>query len=92
MLPFAEPRVALGTLAQMSPPEPMLSASFRSWPRGSDWVLQPKWDGFRLLIEVAQGSSPRAWSRHGTSLTSRLADFLEPFGTFRAARYSMVSS
>ena len=57
----------------------MLSASSGSWPRGGDWVLQPKWDGFRLLIEVAQRSRPQAWSRHGTSLTSRLADLLEPF-------------
>lgn len=70
---------ARGTLAQMSPPEPMFSASSRSWPRGGDWVLHPDWDGSRLLIEVAPASSPRAWSRHGTSLTSRLADLLEPF-------------
>jgi hypothetical protein len=26
----------------------MLSASSRTWPTGDDWVLQPKWDGFRL--------------------------------------------
>jgi len=57
----------------------MLSASSPSWPRGSDWVLQPKWDGFRLLIEVAGGGRVRAWSRHGTSLTSRLLGLLESF-------------
>lgn len=32
----------------MSPPEPMLSASAPHWPGGGEWVLQPKWDGFRL--------------------------------------------
>lgn len=32
----------------MSPPEPMLSFSARRWPEGGEWVLQPKWDGFRL--------------------------------------------
>jgi ATP-dependent DNA ligase len=64
----------------MSPPEPMLSASSRSWPSGSDWMLQPKWDGFRLLIEVAVGGRVRAWSRHGTSLTWRLGGLVEAFG------------
>jgi len=32
----------------MSSPEPMLSCSARGWPEGGEWVLQPKWDGFRL--------------------------------------------
>jgi ATP-dependent DNA ligase len=35
-------------------------------------VLQPKWDGFRLLIDVDDDRRVRAWSRHGTSLTARL--------------------
>jgi ATP-dependent DNA ligase len=60
----------------------MLSASSRSWPHGNDWVLQPKWDGFRLLIEIPNdGRRPQAWSRHETNLTSRLGDLLEPFTT-----------
>jgi ATP-dependent DNA ligase len=42
-------------------------------------VLQPKWDGFRLLVEVAHGGRVRAWSRHGTSLTSRLAGLVAAF-------------
>jgi DNA ligase 1 len=56
---------------------PMLSASSRAWPTGEDWVLQPKWDGFRLLIAI--DVRVRAWSRHGTSLTARLAELLAPF-------------
>jgi bifunctional non-homologous end joining protein LigD len=34
--------------------------------------MQAKWDGFRLLIEIAGDRRVRAWSRHGTSLTARL--------------------
>jgi DNA ligase-1 len=50
-----------------------------AWPTGSDWVLQPKYDGFRLLVAVDPGGRVRAWSRHGTSLTARLAELLAPF-------------
>jgi ATP-dependent DNA ligase len=57
----------------------MLSASSRAWPMGDDWVLQPKWDGFRLLIAIDARGRVRAWSRHGTSLTARLSELLAPF-------------
>jgi bifunctional non-homologous end joining protein LigD len=63
----------------VSPPEPMLSSPSRGWPGGRDWVLQPKWDGFRLLVEIGQTSGPRAWSRHGTNLTDRLEPLLACF-------------
>lgn len=35
-------------------------------------MLEPKWDGFRLLIAVEADRRVRAWSRHGTCLTERL--------------------
>ena len=38
-------------------------------------MLEAKFDGYRLLIEVGI----RAWSRHATSLTTRLGDLLDPF-------------
>jgi hypothetical protein len=57
----------------------MLSASARRWPDGGEWVLQPKWDGYRLLIEVGVGGRVRAWSRHGASLTPVLADLIARF-------------
>jgi bifunctional non-homologous end joining protein LigD len=63
----------------MGPPEPMLSISARGWPRGGEWVLQPKRDGFRLLIEVGGDNRLRAWSRHGTSLTGRLGGLIAAF-------------
>jgi bifunctional non-homologous end joining protein LigD len=57
----------------------MLSCSAPRWPEGGDWVLQPKWDGFRLLIELDDDHRVRAWSRHGTSLTARLGDLTDAF-------------
>jgi ATP-dependent DNA ligase len=57
----------------------MLSVSARSWPGGGRWVLQPKWDGFRLLVEIDRDGRARAWSRHGTDLTARLGSLLATF-------------
>jgi ATP-dependent DNA ligase len=57
----------------------MLSVSARRWPEGGEWVLQPKWDGFRLLIEVGADRRVRAWSRHGTSLAPRLGALAAAF-------------
>lgn len=57
----------------------MLSSSARRWPDGGDWVLQPKWDGFRLLVDVDVDGRVRAWSRHGTSLTDRVGSLVEAF-------------
>jgi ATP-dependent DNA ligase len=53
-------------------PEPMLAATARELPTGDGWVLQPKYDGWRLLIEVLDGGRVRAWSRRGTPLAGRL--------------------
>lgn len=59
----------------------MLSTAARRWPDGGRWVLQPKWDGFRLLVDVDAKRRVRGWSRHGTDLTSRLGSLLAPFET-----------
>ena len=63
----------------MSAPEPTLSCSARRWPEGGGWVLEPEWDGFRLLVEVGDDRRVRAWSRHGTSLTPRLGALTAAF-------------
>jgi ATP-dependent DNA ligase len=59
----------------------MLSVSARRWPEGGRWVLQPKWDGFRLLVDVGADGRVRGWSRHGTDLTPRLGSLLAAFET-----------
>ena len=57
----------------------MLSTRSTRWPTSEDWVLQVKWDGFRLLVEIPRRGMVRAWSRHGASLTERLPSILDPF-------------
>jgi bifunctional non-homologous end joining protein LigD len=63
----------------------MLSSSGRRWPTSGDWVMQPKWDGFRLLIDVDRAGRVQAWSRHGTNLTPRLGSLLKCFAAAPAA-------
>jgi bifunctional non-homologous end joining protein LigD len=69
----------------MSAPEPMLSTATRSWPIGGDWVLQPKWDGFRCLIESGSDRRVRGWSRHGASLGDSMASVLAECGSLPRA-------
>jgi ATP-dependent DNA ligase len=57
----------------------MLSVSARRWPDGGRWVMQPKWDGCRLLVDIDASGEVRAWSRHGTNLTDRIGPLLAPF-------------
>jgi bifunctional non-homologous end joining protein LigD len=49
----------------------MLLTSARAWPRGGDWALEPKRDGYRFVAHIAGGRA-RCWTRHGTDLTSRV--------------------
>ena len=56
----------------------MLSVCARRWPDGGRWVLQPQWDGFRLLLHVGADGEGRAWSRRGTNLTAGLGSLLAP--------------
>ena len=59
-------------------PEPMLSTRAAAWPAQGDWMMEPKWDGFRLLVAIDHHGRVRAWSRRGTSLGDRLGSLLEP--------------
>jgi ATP-dependent DNA ligase len=65
----------------------MLSTATKRWPASGHWALQPKWDGFRLLIEVRQDGRPRAWSRQGVNLIARLPGL--PHG-FEAAAFGSL--
>jgi ATP-dependent DNA ligase len=42
--------------------------------------MEPKWDGFRLLVAIDQHGRVRAWSRRGTSLGGHLGSVLAPLG------------
>lgn len=62
----------------MAIPEPMLSTRAQTWPAQGDWMMEPKWDGFRLLVAVDRTGRTRAWSRRGASLGDRLGTLLVP--------------
>jgi ATP-dependent DNA ligase len=62
----------------MAIPEPMLSTRAATWPAQGDWMMEPKWDGFRLLVQIDRHACIRAWSRRGTSLGDRLGSLLAP--------------
>lgn len=57
----------------------MLSSPAKQWPAVEGWVLQPKWDGFRLLVDIDANGEVRAWSRHGTNLTDRVGGLCDEF-------------
>ena len=69
------PQFPLGLASSQWPLQNRCSASL---PAGGRWVLQPKWNGFRLLVEIDREGRTRAWSRHGTDLTTRLGSLLAP--------------
>ncbi len=56
----------------------MLSTPAATWPAQGDWMMERKWDGFRLLVEIGDHARIRAWSRRGTSLGDRLGSLLAP--------------
>ena len=49
----------------------MLLTTAREWPAGDEWVLEPKWDGYRFVAQVENGCA-RCWTRHGTEVTARV--------------------
>ena len=52
-------------------------------PKGSDWLHEPKWDGFRFQI-IQDGGSVRLYSRHGAEYTDRLPGMVEAFAKLPA--------
>ena len=35
-------------------------------------MLEPKWDGFRVLAAIDPAPATRAWTRHGTEITAAI--------------------
>jgi ATP-dependent DNA ligase len=62
----------------------MLASPTSEWPQDGGWVLEPKHDGYRLLVETRASGRVCAWSRHGTSLTEPLRELLAPFSALGA--------
>src|SRR5215510_2827888 len=62
--------------------DPCLPVLARAPPKGSDWVHQPKWDGYRCLIAKI-GQRVRLYSRNGTEWSDRLPGLVEAFAALR---------
>lgn len=56
-----------------APFAPQLCYSSDTAPTGQDWLHEVKWDGYRLLCTIVDGS-PALWSRNGLDWTARLPD------------------
>jgi bifunctional non-homologous end joining protein LigD len=54
------------------PFEPMLATNRVSRPLTGEWVLEPKFDGWRAIVAV--GENVRVWTRTGHELTERLPE------------------
>jgi len=70
--PFGAP-LAYGIIASVRMPfEPMLATNRISRPLEGEWVLEPKFDGWRAIVAVDQ--DVRVWTRTGHELTARLPE------------------
>ena len=57
----------------------MLATAVTSLPTGSEWVFEPKWDGFRAVATLLSGDVSLR-SRNGNDLTSRFAEVAATLG------------
>jgi len=57
------------------PFRPMLAATRAPLPLRGEWVIEPKFDGWRTIVEI--DSTVRVWTRRGHELTDRLPE-LQP--------------
>ena len=66
------------TFAIAPPVEPMLAKLAEALPEGGGFLYEPKWDGFRGLLENASGEL-RLWSRNARPLLRYFPE-LAPLG------------
>jgi ATP-dependent DNA ligase len=71
-----EPVERPGDLDRAIPFPPMEAELVRELPEGKEWQYEPKWDGFRGLLENASGEL-RLWSRNARPLLRYFPE-LEP--------------
>lgn len=59
----------------MPVPRPMLATKTDTVPVGGEWTHEVKWDGVRVLADVADGRT-RLWSRNGNDVSTAWPDLL----------------
>jgi ATP-dependent DNA ligase len=74
--PSSEPVERPSDLDRAIPFPPMEAELVRELPEGKEWQYEPKWDGFRGLLENASGDL-RLWSRNARPLLRYFPE-LEP--------------
>jgi ATP-dependent DNA ligase len=74
-------------LDRIVPFPPMEAELVRELPAGDEWQYEPKWDGFRGLLENTTGEL-RLWSRNGRPLLRYFPE-LEPLGELLAPRSAL---
>ena len=53
--------------------KPQLATLTERLPEGPEWLFEPKWDGYRAIVEL-DGGEARLTSRNGKDLTERFRD------------------
>ena len=88
----SEPVERPADLDPVVPFPPMEAELVRELPEGDEWEYEPKWDGFRGVLENA-GGELRLWSRNGRPLLRYFPE-LRPLGETccRRARASTARS
>jgi ATP-dependent DNA ligase len=75
---MGEPPARPAGLDSLVPFPPMEAELVRELPAGAGWQYEPKWDGFRGVLENCSGE-PRLWSRNGRPLLRYFPE-LSPLG------------
>ena len=76
-----------GDLDPLVPFPPMEAELVRELPLGEGWTYEPKWDGFRGVLENA-GGELRLWSRNGRPLLRYFPE-LRPLGELLPPRSAL---
>ncbi len=84
---MAEARERPVELDPLVPFPPMEAELVREVPSGEGWSYEPKWDGFRGVLENA-GGELRLWSRNGRPLLRYFPE-LRPLGELLPARSAL---
>jgi len=74
-------------LDEIVPFPPMEAELVRDLPTGDSWTYEPKWDGFRGVLENASGEL-RLWSRNGRPLLRYFPE-LRPLGELLPKRSAL---
>jgi ATP-dependent DNA ligase len=85
--PSNEPAERPPELDPAIPFPPMEAELVRELPTGDEWQYEPKWDGFRGLLENASGEL-RLWSRNARPLLRYFPE-LEPLGKLLPPRSAL---